>query len=93
MSRALSDLAPAMLPACEAFLAACQAQGFPVLVTQTRRTLEEQAALKKMDNEVATSKRRENAMLKFQAAICRGVSQTALDRSHCDRIAEEAIER
>lgn len=45
MSRNLDDLAPAIRPKVDQFLASCRAAGIDVLVTSTLRTLEEQAAL------------------------------------------------
>ena len=45
MSRDVNALADAIRPLCLQFLDRCTAQGFPVFVTQTRRTMDEQAAL------------------------------------------------
>ena len=45
MSRALSDLHPLVRTKAEAFLHECERQGITVLVTCTKRSIEEQAAL------------------------------------------------
>ena len=45
MSRNLDDLRPEVRPMVDAFLAACTAAGFDLIVTATSRTLAEQAAL------------------------------------------------
>lgn len=45
MSRSLSDLDPRLQPLARQFLERAEAAGLSIVVTQTRRTLEEQAAL------------------------------------------------
>ena len=45
MSRKLEDLDPRFKPTVEAFLEDCETQGIDVIVTCTRRSLEEQAVL------------------------------------------------